>query len=138
MAVFCTNCSTMIAEGRKMGTHDEGETRSSDAGLGEEEAALYRVVVPKQKVVVRINGLRPDGAEGGYLTAVRPYGVIRTAWAIWREVPGVEAKGALSLARRVRREGEAVVLMATHFLADHVRGMLLARHGLAARLERIG
>lgn len=107
-------------------------------GSGGGGAPLYRVVVPKQKVVVRINGLRPDDPEDGYLPAVRPYGVLGMAWAIWRGVPGVEPGEALSLAGRVRRKGEAEVLVATWFLAEHVRGMLLARHRLVARLERVG
>lgn len=117
---------------------EEAGAWHEDPGLEGWDGSLYRVVVPRQKVVVRINALRPDDAEGGYLPAVKPYGVMRMAWAIWREVPGVEPKEALSLARLARREGEAEVLAATRFLAEHVRGMLLARHRLVARLERVG
>lgn len=97
--------------------------------------ALLRVVVPKQNLVVRLNGLRPDDPEGGYLPAVRPYGFLRMAWAIWREVPGVEPKQALSLVWKVRREGEAEVLVTGAFLAQHVQGRLWACHRLLARLE---
>ncbi len=122
-----------------MGWHEEESgTRCGDPGREVWDAPLCRVVIPRQKVVVRINGLRTDEAEGGYLPAVRPYGVVRMAWAIWREVPGVESREALSLAWRVRREGEAEVLAATRSLAEHVGGMLLARHRLVARLEWVG
>lgn len=120
------------------GHGEETGTKHGDPGPEGRDGPLCRVVVPRQRVVVRVNGLRPDDAEGGYLPAVRPYGVTRMAWAIWREVPGMEPKEALSLARRVRREGEAEVLSATRFLAEHVGGMLLARHRLVARLERVG
>lgn len=58
------------------------------------------------------------------------------AWAFWREVPGAEPEEALSLARQVRRKGEAEVLTAAGFLTEHVGGRLLARHRLVARLER--
>lgn len=98
--------------------------------------ALYRVVVPRQTVVVRLNGLWPDTPENDYLPAVRPYGMLRMAWAIWREVPDVAPKEALSLALRVRRKGEAEVLLAVEFLAEHVRLGLLARHHLVSRIER--
>ena len=122
-----------------MGWHEEeAGTRREDSGREGWDAPLCRVVVPRQRVVVKVNGLRPDEAGGGYLPAVRPYGVLRMAWAIWREVPGVEPNEALSLAWRVRREGEAEVLAATRFLAEHVGGMLLARHRLVARLEWVG
>ena len=99
--------------------------------------ALYRVVIPRQGLVVRINGLDQDAPEGDYLPAVRPYGVLGMAWAIWREVPGAEPKEALSLARRVRSKGEAEVLVATRFLAEHVRAGLRARHLLVARLNPV-
>ena len=118
-----------------------GETAGRRRGGSDRDgwdALLLRVVIPSQKVVVRLNGLRPDEPEGGYLPAVRFYGVLRMAWAIWREVPGVEPKEALSLAWRVRREGEAEILAATRFLAEHVGGMLWARHRLVARLEWVG
>ena len=96
---------------------------------------LYRVVIPEQSLVVRANGLDPDAPEGDYLVAVRPYGVLGMAWAIWREVPGAKPEEALSLARRVRRKGEAEVLVATRFLAEHVQLGLRARHLLVARLD---
>lgn len=102
------------------------------------DGPLWRVVIPRQALVVRINGLRPDDPEDGYLPAMRPYGVLGMAWAIWREVPGMEPGEALSLAGRVRRKGEAEILVATPFLAEHIRGMLRARHRLVARLERVG
>lgn len=102
------------------------------------DAALYRLVIPSQSLVVRVNGLALDALEGDYLAAVRPYGVLGMAWAIWREVPDAEPKEALSLARRVRRKGEAEVLVAACGLAEHVRGMLRVRHRLVARLERAG
>jgi len=125
-----------VWEERKMGVCDEAGARSGEPGLGERETPLYRVIVPKQNLVVRLNGLRPDDPEDGYLPAVRSYGVMRTAWAIWREVPGTEPGEALRLARRVRCDSEAEVLVATRSLAEHVRGMLRARHRLVARLER--
>ncbi|CAA9417384.1 MAG: hypothetical protein AVDCRST_MAG01-01-2018 [uncultured Rubrobacteraceae bacterium] len=117
---------------------EEPGTRCGDSGRGGWEAPLCRVVIPRQKVVVRINGLRSDEAEDGYLPAVRPYGLVRMSWAIWREVPGMEPVEALSLAWRVRREGEAEVLVATRSLAEHVGGMLRARHRLVTRLEWVG
>lgn len=84
-----------------------------------------------------INGPDPDAPEGYYLAALRPYGVLGMAWAIWREVPGAEPKEALSLARRVRVKGEAEVLVATRFLAEHVQAGLRARHLLVARLDPV-
>ncbi len=100
--------------------------------------ALYRVVIPRQNLVVRLNGLWPDIPEGEFLPAVRPYGILRMAWAIWREVPGVAPKEAFSFALRVRRKGEVEVLVATRFLAEHVRLGLLARRHLVSRVERAG
>jgi hypothetical protein len=100
--------------------------------------ALYRVVLSRQNLVVRLNGLCPDIPEDEFLPAVRPYGILRMAWAIWREVPGVAPKAAFSLALRVRRKGEVEVLIATRFLAEHVRLSLLARHHLVSREERAG
>ena len=97
--------------------------------------ALCRVDIPRQDLVVRLNGRDPAVPEDDYLPAVRPYGVVRLAWAIWREVPDVSPRGALSLALRVCREERAEVLVATCFLVEHVRGMLLARHHLVTHLE---
>ncbi len=57
-------------------------------------------------------------------------------WAIWRQVPGVAPKEALSFALGVRRKGEAEVLVASGFLAEHIQLSLLARHHLVARVER--
>lgn len=121
-----------------MNVYDEAGAPSGDDSRKGWGSTLYGVVIPEQDLVVRINGLNPDAPEADYLVAVRPYGVLRMAWAIWREVPSVEPREALSLARRTRREGEAEVLVATRFLAEHVGGMLLARHHLVARLERVG
>jgi hypothetical protein len=105
------------------GSGPAGEMRSD---------ALYRVVIPRQNVVVRLNGVWPDTPENEFLPAVRPYGILRMAWAIWREVPGVAPKEALSFALGVRRKGEVEVLVASGFLAEHVRLGLLARHHLAS------
>ncbi len=101
-------------------------------------AALYRVVIPRQNLVVRLNGLYPDIPETEFLPAVRPYGMLRMAWAIWREIPGIVPKEAFSFALRIRWKGEVEVLVATRFLAEHVRLGLLARHHLVSRLERVG
>lgn len=120
------------------GHREEAGACYGDSSVEGCDAQLCRVVIPRQVLIVRVNGLRPDDPEDGYLPAVRPYGVLGMAWAIWREVPGMEPGEALSLARRVRRKGEAEVLVSTSFLAEHVRGMLLARHRLVARLERVG
>lgn len=109
---------------------DEAEEVRSDA--------LYRVVIPRQNLVVRQNGLCPDIPETEFLPAVRPYGILRMVWAIWREVPGVVPKEAFSFALRVRRKGEVEVLVATRFLAEHVRLGLLARHHLVSRVESAG
>ena len=96
---------------------------------------LYRVVIPVQNLVVRLNGLDSDASPDGYLPAVRPYSILRMAWAIWREVPDVAPKRALSLTRRVRRKGETEVLVASGFLAGHVQGRLRAAHRVVSRLE---
>lgn len=118
-----------------------GEFDAGAAGPGRESGArndsLFRVVIPGQNLVVRLNGLSPDTPEDEFLAVVRPYGIARMAWAIWREVPGVAPSEALSLALRVRRKGEAEVLVATELLAEYVRLGLRARHRLAARLERV-
>ena len=108
------------------GSGPAGEMRSD---------ALYRVVIPRQNVVVRINGLDSDTPENEYLPAVRPYGILRMGWAIWREVPGIALKEAFLSALIARQEGEAEVLVASDFLAEHVRLGLLARHRLTARVE---
>ena len=100
--------------------------------------ALYRVVVSRQNLVVRLNGLCPDIPEDEFLPAVRPYGILRMVWAIWREVPGIAPTEAFSFALKVRRKGEVGVPVATRSLAEHVRLGLLARHHLVARLERAG
>ena len=100
--------------------------------------ALYRVDIPRQNLIVRLNGLWPDIPEDEFLPAVRPYGILRMAWAIWREVPGVAPKGAFSFAFRVRRKGEVEVLIATRFLAEQIRLGLRARHHLVSRVERAG
>ena len=105
--------------------------RASDTGSSGVEAggrtvgfcALYRVIVPRQNIVVRLNGPDPDAPEDGYLPAARPYGTLRMAWAIWREVPDVAPRSALSLALRVRSEGRAEILVAARFLAEHVQGV---------------
>lgn len=112
-----------------------GRPESSDPPR---DLTLWRVAIPRQHLVVRRNGLDPDSPEDGYLASVLPYGIFRMAWAIWREVPDATPKNALSLALRVRREGEAEVLVASGFLAEHVRLGLLARHHLGTRLERCG
>src|SRR5918997_1517446 len=103
------------------------------ARLGEmHRDAVYQVVIPRQSVVVRLNGLWPDTPEDEFLSAVRPCGILRMAWAIWREVPDVTPKEALSFVLRVRWEGETEVLVASGFLVEHVRLRLLARHRLVS------
>lgn len=98
---------------------------------------LYRLVIPGQSLTVRLNGLDPDASPDGYLPAVRPYGTLRMAWAIWREVPDVAPKRALSLARWACRKGEAEVLLTSGFLAGHVQRRLRAAHHLVSRLEPV-
>lgn len=122
----------------------DGSGGAFDAGAadpgrksGARNDVLCRVVIPRQNLVVRLNGLSPDTPEDEFLAAVKPYGIARMAWAIWREVPGVAPSEALSLALRVRRKGEAEVLVATEFLAEYVSLGLRARHRLAARLELV-
>ena len=105
---------------------------------GGRSTVLYRVLIPDQNLVVRMNGLDPDAPEDDYLPTVRPYGMLRMAWAIWREVPDARPKESLALAARVRRKGQAEVLTAAPFLAEHAVLRLLARHRLMAHLERVG
>ncbi|CAA9465587.1 MAG: hypothetical protein AVDCRST_MAG25-1488 [uncultured Rubrobacteraceae bacterium] len=112
-------------------------------GAGPEEGggerwgpAAYKVVVPEQRLVVRIMGHDPHGSVNDYLPAVRPYGVLRMAWAIWREIPDVGLKAAALVAWRVRREGEAAVFRTTLVIAEFLRRRLLLRHHLRTRLER--
>ena len=111
-----------------MGWREGGAGTGCGSSCQEGRDAPLRRVMGRRQRVVSMNGLRPDAAEGGYLPAVGPYGVLRMMWAIWREVPGVEPKEALSPARRIRREDGAAVLATMRFLAGHVGGMLLARH----------
>jgi hypothetical protein len=108
-----------------------------DPGNDAPSDALYRIVLSRQNLIVRLNGLWPDVPEDEFLPTVRPYGVLRMAWAIWREVPNVSPTQALVFALTVRRKGEAEVLVAIDFLAEHVRLGLLARHHLATRKELI-
>lgn len=108
------------------------------ARLGEAHRdAVYRLVVPRQSVAVRLNGQWPDVSKDEFLSAVRPYGILRMAWAIWREVPDVAPKEALSFALRVRQKGEAEVLVTSGFLGEHVRLRLLARHHLTSWVEHL-
>lgn len=99
--------------------------------------ALYRIVLPRQNLIVRLNGLWLDVPEDEFLPAVRPYGVLRMAWAIWREVPNVSPTQVLAFALTARRKGEVEALVAIDFLAEHVRLGLLARNHLATRKELI-
>jgi len=123
--------------GRKRGDvdrHLQTEAKFSETS----EGPLYRLVVPRQKVVVRINGLDPDTPEDEYLPAVRPYGAARMAWALWREVPGLSLRASLSLALQVCREGEAGVLTASRAAVERVGLALLAFHRVGSRLEVVG
>ena len=122
---------------REMRPEEAVPCRACAAGGDHRGAALYRVVVPRQNLAVRLNGLDPDAPDDGYLPAVRPYGVLRMACAIWREVPDVAPKRAFSLTLKIRRKGEAEVLVAAAFLADHVGLRLRARHLLSFRLEQV-
>jgi hypothetical protein len=111
------------------GTKAAGEVRSH---------ALYRLVIPRQDVAVRLVVLLwPVAPEDAFLSAVKPYGMLRMAWAIWREVPHVAPKEALTFALEARRKGEAEALIASGLLAEHVRTSLLVRHRLAAWLEPV-
>jgi hypothetical protein len=97
----------------------------------------WRLVVPRQDLVVRLNGRDLDTPEEEYLPAVRPYGVPAMAWALWREVPGLSLGPAVALARRVRREGEGEVLLAGWWRAERVSLALRVRHGLLSRAEPV-
>lgn len=101
------------------------------------DPALYRLVVPSQDLISRVMGHDPNARPEEYLPVVRPYGLFRMAWAIWREVPDAEAREALRVARRVRGEGEAEVFKATRSLVGYMRRRLLVRHHLRARLEKV-
>lgn len=117
--------------GRRGDVDRQLQTESTSSGTY--EGPLYRLVVPRQKVVVRINGLDPDTPEEEYLPAVRPYGSVRMAWALWREVPGLSPRASLAL--KVRREGKAGVLRASRAAVERVGLALLAFHRLGSRLE---
>ena len=119
---------------------DDGlDAGAADLGpIGEaRESTLYRVLVPRQNLVVRLNGSYPDTPEEEFLAAVRPYGMARMAWAIWREVPGATFGEAVSHALRARRDGETEVMISTKFLAEHVASSLAARHRLAVKVRRM-
>lgn len=49
----------------------EGSVRAWDTACG---PMLWRVVIPDQNLVVRLNGLDPDAPADRYLPAARPYG----------------------------------------------------------------
>jgi hypothetical protein len=99
--------------------------------------ALYRVVLPRQNVVVRLSAGDLLDSPEEHLPAIRPYGALGMAWAIWREVPDIPPGAAFALARRARKYGEAVILEGAWPLVQHARSRLLARH-LVTRLERVG
>ena len=122
--------------GRRFSTGGAGPAKGGEGDHW--DSAVYKVVIPEQRLVVRLMGHDPHGSPEEYLPAVRPYGLLRMAWAIWREIPDAEPKAAVSLAWRVRREGEAVVFRTTRVLAEFVRRRLLLRHHLRTRLERAG
>ena len=122
---------------RTPGRRTRGAGPTGAGADGHWDSALYRVVVPRQNLVVRLNGIDGESRPEDYLPAVRPYGILGMAWAIWREVPDVPPKEALSLSWRIREDGEAVVLKTSKLLAGYVRGRLRDRHHLVARLERI-
>lgn len=94
-------------------------------------------MVPRQLLIVRLNGHDQDSPPEDYLPTIRPYGVTRMAWALWREVPDVTLRASLALATKVRGQGRAEVLVTSEWLAEHVEGRLLAVHRLATRLERL-
>lgn len=127
-----------VSASRLPGRRTRGAGPTGTGADGHWDSALYRVVVPRQNLVVRINGLDGESRPEDYLLATRPYGILGMAWAIWREVSDVPPKEALSLSWRIREDGEAVVLKTSRLLAGYVRGRLRDRHHLVTRLEREG
>ena len=95
----------------------------------------WALVVPRQDVVVRLNGHDPDASPLDYLPAVRPYGVVAMARALRREIPGLRTGAALRIAWCARRGERAVAAVGTHGFLDDVRVRLHAFHALVSTIE---
>ena len=110
--------------------------------------ALYRVVIPRQNLIVRLNGPWPDIPEDKFLPAVRPYGIFHTGSSIRDLAHGLGhlARGSRRCAQRslfVRFQGSpegrvSEVLIATRLLDEQIRLGLRARHHLVSRVGRAG
>ncbi|MGE3285815.1 MAG: hypothetical protein AB7J32_06885 [Pseudonocardia sp.] len=95
----------------------------------------WALVIPRQNVVVRLNGHAPDANPLDYLPAVRPYGVTAMARALRRELPGLGLREALRTALRAHRGVRAVAACGSRAALDEARARLLLGHALVSVVE---
>jgi hypothetical protein len=95
----------------------------------------WELVIPRQVVVVRLNGRAPDASPLDYLPALRPYGVLAMARALHEEVPDLGRVASVRIAVRAHRGERAVAAAGTRELLDHIRARLRAYHELVSAIE---
>ncbi|MGD9527472.1 hypothetical protein [Pseudonocardia sp.] len=95
----------------------------------------WALVIPRQDVVVRLNGHAPDASPLDYLPAVRPYGVTPMARALRLELPGLGLLDALRTALRAHRGVRAVAAFGPRADLDEARARLLVGHALVSFVE---
>jgi hypothetical protein len=95
----------------------------------------WALVIPRQDVVVRLNGRAPDANPLDYLPAVRPYGVTAMARALRREIPGLGLLDALRTAVRAHRGVRAVAVLGARMDLEETRARLLLGHALVSVVE---
>lgn len=95
----------------------------------------WALVVPRQEVVVRLNGHAPDASPLDYLPAQRPYGVTAMARALRRELPGLGLLPALRVAVRSHRGTRAVAALGSRADLEEARARLRLGHALVSVVE---
>lgn len=95
----------------------------------------WALVIPRQNVVVRINGRAPDASPLDYLPAVRPYGVTAMALALRREIPGLGLVAAVRTAVRAHRGERAVATLGPRADLEDTRARLRFGHALVSVVE---
>lgn len=98
-------------------------------------APCWELVIPRQDVVVRLNGRAPDASPLDYLPAVRPYGVRAMARALRREIPGLPRDAAMRIAARAHRGERAVATVGARDALAEIRARLRLGHALVSTIE---
>lgn len=98
-------------------------------------APCWELVIPRQDLVVRMNGLAPDASPLDYLPAVRPYGVRAMARALRREIPGLPRAAAMRIAALAHRGERAVATAGARDTLEEIRARLHLGHALVSAIE---